>query len=367
MMEENKRKGWKIGKRRKAALILAGCLIFAGMSFTVYSKYYKTRYEKGMAIASGFYFSSNYMYEEEGLEEIEDIAELTRISGGKLVHEELVNRLMVAVNKQLWGDDSCLFDVEVRNYTNLLLYNDTDLNVGYTVEFALLDVPTGAVYDIRKGSEGSYTRLENDGKGNVVKAGFEETLEGGKLSWDDYELKVSIDNSQGMDYQPSRVLMMAYPTSPDYLKDTKKIAGIIMADYNQRKMEITDQKLTVEDEADWDEADWKERLKKESAFVYQLKTTGNYYAQGNNNMKQKIRIIWDAELFELNKNDKYREENDANIEYKDGKGIMTIETMPYSSIKFVFFKKDNFDEKIEQSPMSWKDFSKNAFDAEIDV
>ena len=46
---------------------------------------------------------------------------------------------------------------------------------------------------------------------------------------------------------------------------------------------------------------------------------------------------------------------------------MTIETMPYSSIKFVFFKKDNFDEKIEQSPMSWKDFSKNAFDAEIDV
>ena len=239
--------------------------------------------------------------------------------------------------------------------------------MGYTVEFTLLDVPIGAVYEIRKGSEGSYIRLENDGKGNVVKAGFEEALEGGKLSWDDYELKVSIDNSQGIDYQPSRVLMMAYPTSPDYLKNTKKIAGIIMADYNQRKMEITDQKLTVEDEADWDEADWKERLKKESAFVYQLKTTGNYYAQGNNNMKQKIRIIWDAELFELNKNDKYREENDANIEYKDGKGIMTIETMPYSSIKFVFFKKDNFDEKIEQSAMSWKDFSKSAFDAEIEL
>ena len=41
-------------------------------------------------------------------------------------------------------------------------------------------------------------------------------------------------------------------------------------------------------------------------------------------------VLSDAELFELNKNDKYREENDANIEYKDGKGIMTIETMPYS-------------------------------------
>ena len=84
-------------------------------------------------------------------------------------------------------------------------------------------------------------------------------------------------------------------------------------------------------------------------------------------MKQKIRIIWDAELFELSRNDKYREENDANIEYKDGKGIMTIETMPYSSIKFVFFKKEDFNEKIEQSTMSWREFSEQAFQAAIDI
>lgn len=367
MMPVEKWKKWGMKGGKKAVLIFMGCLIFAGMSLIVYSKYYKTRYEKGMAIASGFYFSSNYMYEEEGLTDIADIEELTKRNGGKLVHEELVNRLMVAVNKQLWGDSNCLFNIEVRNYANQLLYNDTDLDISYTVEFVLLDAPAGAVYEIRKGNEGDYVRLENDGKGKIIKAGFEEELEGGELSWDDYELKVSIDSSQGIDYQPSRVLLMAYPTSPDYIKDTKKIAGIIMADYNQRKMEITDQKLTIEDESDWNEADWKERLKAESAFVYQLKTTGNYYAQGNNNMKQKIRIIWDAELFELSRNDKYREENDANIEYKDGKGIMTIETMPYSSIKFVFFKKEDFNEKIEQSAMSWKEFSEQAFQAAIDI
>jgi len=360
-------KKWGAGTRKKAVMVWIGCLVLAGASLTVYSKYYKTRYEKGMAIASGFYFSSNYMYEEEGLNDIADIEELTKRSGGRLVHEDLVNRLMVAVNKQLLGDDSCLFNVEVRNYTNQLLYNDLDLNVGYKVEFALLDAPVGAVYEIRKGSTGSYVRLENDGRGKIAKAVFEGDLKGGELSWDDYELKVTIDNSQGAVYQSSRVLLMAYPISPDYIKDTKKIAGIIMADYNQRKMEITDQRLTIEEEAGWNETDWKEKMKAESAFVYQLKTTGNYYAQGSGSMKQEIRIIWDAELFELNRNDKYREENDANIEYKDGKGIMTIETMPYSSIKFVFFKKQGFDEKIDKSTLTWKEFAKKAFQAEIDA
>ena len=82
---------------------MVGCLVLAGASLTVYSKYYKTRYEKGMAIASGFYFSSNYMYEDEGLNDIEDIEELTKRNGGKLVHEDLLNRLMVAVSNKPWA------------------------------------------------------------------------------------------------------------------------------------------------------------------------------------------------------------------------------------------------------------------------
>ncbi len=89
-----------------------GCLVLAGASLTVYSKYYKTRYEKGMAIASGFYFSSNYMYEEEGLNDIEDIEELTKRNGGKLVHEDLLNRLMVAVSNKPWAaGNNYTFDV----------------------------------------------------------------------------------------------------------------------------------------------------------------------------------------------------------------------------------------------------------------
>lgn len=335
---------------------MAGCLILAGVSLTVYSKYYKTGYEKGMAIASGFYFGSNYMYEEEGLNDIADIEELAKKKDGKLVHEELVNRLMVAVSNKPWeAGNSYSFDVEVRNHTNQLLYNDKDMSVAYTVEFILLDKPNGANYSIGKMENGGivnkYTPLNN---GNTIKkVSFQGMLEGGKLTWENYVLRVSLGNGQGADsYEPARVLMMAYPVEPVFLEDTKKIAGIIKAEYNITEMEITDQKFTIDDELKEDS--WKEQVKKESALVYQLKTTGNYFMQGSDSMLQKIRIKWNPDMFSLNKNDKYLNQAEGTrlVEYKEDEGIMVIETVPYSSIKFVFFKNEGFDTEIQNMTLS---------------
>ncbi len=335
-------------------MALIGCAALAAISITVYSKYYKTSYEKGIAIASGFYFSSNYMYEEEGLNGIEDIEELKK-------ERELVNRLMIAVSNEPWTSSSFQFDVEVRNHTNQLLYNDKDLDVAYTVEFILLDPPEGADYSIGKAVNGSveenrYVAL-NSANGDLPKASFQGTLEGGELSWESYVLRVTLDDSQGKEYVPSRVLMMAYPTEPTYLENTKKIAGIIKAEYNLAEMEITDQKFTIENELEEAE-DWKRRAKEESAFVYQLKTTGNYYVNGNDNMLQKIRVEWDPDMFSLNENDRYlnHEEGTRLVEYDAEKGVMVIETAPYSSIKFIFFKKyrddihhiEGFDSKIDK-------------------
>lgn len=363
LIEKWKQRG--AGSRKKAVLILAGCLILAGASFTVYSKYYKTRYEKGMAIASGFYFSSNYMYEEEGLNDIEDIEELTRRSGGKLVHEDLVNRLMVAVSNKPWAaGNSYTFDVEVRNHINQLLYNDQELNVAYMVEFVLLDEPDGADYSVGKTVNGADVGNDiplNDGN-TIKKAGFQGTLEGGRLTWENYVLRVRLGSGQTADsYKPARVLMMAYPVEPAFLEDTKKIAGIIKAEYNITEMEITDQKFTIEDELKEDS--WQEQVKKESALVYQLKTTGNYFVQETDNMMQKIRIKWNPNIFSLNKNDRYlnHAEGTRLVEYDGDAGVMVIETAPYSSIKFVFFKKEDFDAEIQSMML---DEFKNTIQAE---
>lgn len=357
MMLGERWKKWRTGSRKKAVYLLAGCLLLAGTVLTVYSKYYKTGYEKGMAIASGFYFSSNYMYEEEGLNDIADIAELAG-------NEELVNRLMVAVSNKPWAGNSYSFDVEVRNHTNQLLYNDEDLNVAYTVEFILLDAPKGANYSIGKMENGgAVTGYMPLNSGNTIKkVSFQGMLEGGRLTWENYVLRVSLGNGQNPDtYEPARVLMMAYPMEPVFLEDTKKIAGIIKAEYNITEMEITDQKFTIEDDLKADS--WQEQVKKESALVYQLKTTGNYYVQGTDNMLQKIRIKWDPGMYALNKNDRYlnHAEGTRLVEYDEANGLMVIETAPYSSIKFVFFKKEDFDTAIGSMTL---DQFKNSVQAE---
>ena len=51
----------KMNKKSRIMAAVLAVLVLAGLTGTVYSKYYKTGYNKGMAIASGFYFSSDYM------------------------------------------------------------------------------------------------------------------------------------------------------------------------------------------------------------------------------------------------------------------------------------------------------------------
>lgn len=347
-----KRKKSKQWKSKKSYLIigLLACVFLAGASITVYSKYYKTGYNQGMAIASGFYFSSNYMYEEEAINNY-TIKELAKSQDGKLVHEDLINKLISAVSKEAWNTNGSSIsytfnNIEVRNYANSLLFNDEELNVSYQVEFALLDANAGAEYKVRKKGTGTYTSITNDGNGNLTTASFQGKLKGGELSEDVYELQVT--RPQTGEYTPARILIMAYPEGDAFSQNPRKIAGIVKAEYNQAEMEIIDQKFTIEDELEDDT--WQERVKKESAFIYQLKTTGGFYVEGDDNMLQKIKIKWNPDVFALNENDKYK--NESGTQYDAGLGEMIIETAPYSSIKFVFFKKEGFGDWVDgQSSM----------------
>lgn len=347
-----KRKKSKQWKSKKSYLIigLLACVFLAGASITVYSKYYKTGYNQGMAIASGFYFSSNYMYEEEAINNY-TIKELAKSQDGKLVHEDLINKLISAVSKEAWNTNGSSIsytfnNIEVRNYANSLLFNDEKLNVSYQVEFALLDANAGAEYKVRKKGTGTYTSITNDGNGNLTTASFQGKLKGGELSEDVYELQVT--RPQTGEYTPARILIMAYPEGDAFSQNPRKIAGIVKAEYNQAEMEIIDQKFTIEDELE--DSTWQERVKKESAFIYQLKTTGGFYVEGDDNMLQKIKIKWNPDVLALNENDKYK--NESGTQYDAGLGEMIIETAPYSSIKFVFFKKEGFGDWVDgQSSM----------------
>lgn len=348
----------KLGKKsrglRVAAALLA-CLILAGTSFVVYSKYYKTGYNKGMAVASGFYFSSNYMteldLEQAGVKEIQSIEELQ-------AQTDLLNSLYVKAADTPWNTEpngstvSTTILLDIDNYSNQILYNDEDLDISYQVEFILLDEPSGVTYQIAKGTEGQYQPLTQNPK--VV---FTGDLEGGKLSWDTYRIRVAIADINR--YTPARILALAYPTSPSYVKNTRKIAGIITGDYQASEIEITEQGFTIEKELE-EAGDWKKAASEESALVYQIRTTGNYFGDGESGYRQKIKLTWDPEMYKLNKYDKYRLELEKKYEgspdelkqYLDEEqGFMIVEILPYSSIKFVFYKAADgttgFDQKLQ--------------------
>ena len=155
-------------------------------------------------------------------------------------------------------------------------------------------------------------------------------------------------------YVPTSVLMVAYPTGPDYLVNTRYIAGIVKANYEDREFKIeSGTGFTVSKTQEYRD-DWRAAVEAESGFVYQLITSGNYTGSEATATRKKIRLRWDSDMFKINENDDYYQSvKDNAVQYykeTDSNGIdwqvMEIEVLPYSSLKFVFFRNDGFDGKL---------------------
>ena len=324
----------KVNRTTKIKIVIAAaaCLLVAGVSFTVYSKYYKTGYNPGMATASGFYFSSNYM------------AASTEIMGKSMevIARDYQDNVLVSTNESSWnGTDAYTFPIYVRNYDNQLLYNDKDLNVEYEVSFMLIDYPTGATYTIKKaGDEQAQSLGWTGGKGEIRT--FRGTLAGGKPIYDTYELSVSLLTTVQDVYTPARVLMVARPTGPSFLANTKWIAGILKADYEEKEFRIEKSGFAISMQEDkWTETGWDAEVEKEAGYVYQLYTTGSYTGGGT---QKTLLVKWRSDLFKINYFDPYYQKvkDDPSRYYQDPDDskwqVMKIDIQPYASLKFVFYR-----------------------------
>lgn len=345
-----KENGKKLNKRFRIVIAVLACVILAGVSITVYSKYYKTGYNKGMSIASGFYFSSNYMATLDDVDkDYTDDQALMEYIAANFAEDAIIT----STNDDPWsGENSYAFHVRIRNYDNFLLYNDIDLNVDYRVNFMLLENPQGAAYSVSDLVGANKTSLEwKNGKGTVVS--FTGRLPGGASKFDEYQLEVARPGD-GSEYIPARVLMVAYPVGPSYLTGTKCIAGIISARYKEREFNIEKQGFTIAETADY-EANWKKAVEKEAGFEYQLITSGSFSSSDPMTARKKIKLKWNSKMFQINANDEYylKTQDPDNPEgtYKistvpDANGIywgeMEIEISSYYSVKFVFFRNTGF-------------------------
>lgn len=378
MQSENKEKKKirnfiKVNKPVGIAVTVLACLVVVGVSFTVYSKYYKTNYNKGMATASGFYFNSNYM---ASVAELRGMTPMTE-EEMRDIDQDILNSVIISTNNGSWTEGVCTFNVQIRNYDNQLLYNDKDLNVKYQVNFMLLGAPEGARYSVARDDQ--RISLEwNDGEPNV--ASFDGELAGGKLSIDSYQLEITPTSGSSSDdeYKPTDVLMVAYPTGPDFLEDTKVIAGILRANYEEGEFSLNGSKFLVCDKRDYQNASDNEKkavILGESAYVFQLYTSGTFSGSGTATRKT-IKVMWRKDMYKINDFDSYYQpikeelkkdgvtsnakyyEFNGDVEDKNGNVIkdknganptwqvMEIDILPYSSLKFTFFRADTFEDVV---------------------
>lgn len=330
MRRENKKRITlkKINRTAKIriAIAAAACLLVAGVSFTVYSKYYKTGYNPGMAIASGFYFSSNHM---------SSVTEIMDKSMDEIARDYRDN-ILVSTNRGSWkGTEAFNFDIEVRNYDNQLLYNDKDLNVDYEVSFMLIDYPVGAIYSVSRNGVSQTLEWEN-GKGVAIT--YKGRLEGGKPNYDSYTVGVAMRNPNSPEiYEPASVLVVARPTGPSFLTRTKWIAGILKVNYEEKEFRIEDSGFAISKNQAWETA-WKNEVEKEAGYIYQVYTTGNNTGTGT---RKRIYVRWKKDLFTINAFDTYYKqvEGDSSRYYEKGEWqVMEIDVLPYASLKFVFYR-----------------------------
>lgn len=327
--ERNKKTAWS---RRGVILALAvaaaaGCVL-GGIS---YAKYYAYKYRQGISVASGLYFNSNRLYKDRG--------DTTDIAG---VNTE---GMMVNVNDEKWAGGNLNFNIEIRNYDNNLLYNDENLNVKYEICFMLVDNPVGAVYSV-KDIDGTVKQLSQ--KGQVVKfnSGY---LTGGSLARDEYQLTLSLMDKDT--YNGARVLVVAYPTAPDYLyapaDQQHRLVGLFQGVYSETEMQVESCGFLVQEDTDYDESSWHDKAEDLSGLIFNVKTMGDVAADENNAVKQEAVVKWNSDYLSISQYDEYFLEAEAgDIETKQENGhnwtYMKIKVLPYTSVNLTFYKTQDF-------------------------
>lgn len=339
----------------------------AGAAGIIYGKYYASRNNKGIVMASNLYFNSDKLKKSTGVTNIDDI----------INNEEVLNSINVFTNTGSWSTTTLPLSFEIRNYDNNILYNDNKLDIEYKLECILLDDPVGAKYSI-KSQDGSVYNL--DKKGSKVE--ITSTLKGGTLKSDTFAAQITMTSKE--DYKAARVLVMAYPVNPDYVHKEKdenqeyRLLGIFKGHITELEMSIENAGFIVQENENYNDSTWKNLVKDLSGYVYNIKTTGDVVTDAETSSKQEIKVTWDTEYITIDEYDdsylaakEYEEEaKQAAVEEAEAKGepvgniiydkyiidngdgtmSMIVKVLPYNSVDVTFYKTDKFKDALNSQP-----------------
>lgn len=331
-----KSKLWQRETSKKRIKMLCAIIVVLTLctALTVTAKYYAAKNNKGIAVASGLYFNSNY---------------LTKISGGIAsmnMTEEMIKEIPVTINSKMWTSNTYTFYVEIRNFDNNLLYNDANLNLEYTIAFKLLDAPQGATYKVSYVSSVESAAKLLSAENEIKFTGHE--IKGGQALADKYKIEIAMD---GGEYSASRILIMAFPTAPDYVKNSAqemRLLGILKSEHTSSELKIEEQGFIAANKyAAGNEDAWRKVIDELSGFVYNIKTIGDVISQDANAVKGKLKIKWNSKMLTINQFDHYYINADTEKGTEtDEDGItwnyMLVKVLPYSNIQATFYQTDAF-------------------------
>lgn len=329
-------------------LLLPLCALLS-CGWYVYAKYLAQSVQKGVAIASSIYFTSNHAAPSS--DSSDDMTDA-----------------LVSVAESSDGDGKNYnFHVEIRNYENILLYNSSNAKIPYTVSFWLADTPvSGDSYTVtalvKKEADG---RIETvTGETQTLSANdwvtFENELPGGEALSDEYQIQVT--SSAG---NPVPIYVRA--NTKDGALLTEHLKGKIML---QARADSGDFLKTYGFSVPSDGTDEEKfaALQKQSEFSYKI-TTGGISADAGSDADV-VTLYWDSAVYDIDRfsnaylaweeseNTGPKEINVANLQslfpgetwcqgWNGPAHCITIKMSAYASVNTGFFRGVEYGLKVE--------------------
>lgn len=246
----------------------------------VYAKYLAQGVQKGVALASSIYFTSNHAAPSG--------------SGS----DDMTDALVSVAESSDGGGKNYNFNVEIRNYENILLYNSSNAKIPYTVSFKLATTPAaGDKYLVTasvKKETGS--RIETvTGEAQALSANdwvtFENELLGGEALSDDYQIQVT--SSAG---NPVPIYVQAKTKDGALL--TEHLKGKIMLQAGTDSGDFL-KTFGFSVPSDGTDAEKFAALQKQSEFTYKI-TTGGIGADAGADADV-VTLYWDSAVYDIDR------------------------------------------------------------------
>lgn len=319
MLVKNMQKLWqKFKNYRKPALVIL--LVIAGAALgTSFAKYYSLQQQKGVAVASDYYFSSDILK-----------SDIT-------IQEGIPAKVSPYIATNVWNPNSNMSAVTflIRNYANSLLYNDGNINLEYDLYAMLKEEDTNGI---------SYYLVYGSGKEvqiTTTPVKISDKLAGGEPLSNTYGIQYRY--TSGIKELPKDVYVWAVPTAPSYISAEKYSMGS-MVSVKRTTARFTFEtgwgflKLDKEEEALTQEQI--EKINAQAGFVYNVSTSGSN-EEGERTDQVDVILTWNSKYVELDRFSRFYNADGITIDANGMKSLkITVNT--YTSNDILFYRTNDF-------------------------